>query len=261
VIRCDDPGSFAEAHARLARMLGARELLELDPEGVQSRRILVESFVPGFEVALEGILRGGALRTLAIFDKPDPLDGPFFEETIYVTPSRLPAALQRAVSGETARAAAAMGLREGPVHAELRLSPEGPVAIEIAARSIGGLCSRMLRFGTGLSLEEVIIRHALGQAIGALEREGRASGVMMLPIPGAGVLKAVEGIDDAKAVPGVDEVVITTRLDQELVPLPEGCSYLGFAFAHGDAPADVEAALREAHRRLRFTIAPTLPVW
>ena len=261
VMRVDDDASLDRGLGRLRALLRAPAYLEMDLHGDgSSRSILIEEFIPGVEVALEGVLDRGVLRTLAVFDKPDPLDGPFFEETLYITPSRLAPALQRAIEDTTAAAARAMGLRHGPVHAELRIAPGGPVVIEVAARSIGGLCSRMLRFGTGLSLEEVLVRHALGREITGLEREHTAAGAMMLPIPRAGVLKAIDGVDEARAVAGVDDVVITQTLERELVPLPEGASYLGFVFAHGETPAAVEASLRAAHAALRFTIVPMLPV-
>jgi biotin carboxylase len=261
VIRVDDDPSLERGLARLRALLARPEHLEMDLHGDgSSRSILIEAFVPGPEVALEGVLDRGALRTLALFDKPDPLDGPYFEETIYVTPSRHPVPLQRAIEETTAAAAQAMGLCDGPIHAELRLSPPGPVVIEVAARSIGGLCSRMLRFGTGLSLEDVLVRHALGHDLGDVARERAAAGAMMLPIPRAGVLKAVEGVDQARAVPGVDDVVISVELERQLVPLPEGASYLGFVFARGATPDAVEASLRAAHAALRFTIVPMLPV-
>ncbi len=197
---------------------------------------------------------------LAIFDKPDPLDGPYFEETIYVTPSRHPAPLLAEVEAVTAAAARALGLVEGPVHAELRLAAGGPVVLEVAARSIGGLCSRTLRFGAGLSLEELLVAHAMGLPLDALRREARAAGVMMLPIPRRGVLHGVRGVDAARAVEGVDDVVITVPEGREVVPLPEGDSYLGFLFARGETPAAVEAALRAAHARLGFDIRAPLPV-
>jgi len=256
VMRADDPHDLSHKLRRLARLLATPELAEMD--AVFSRQVLVESFVPGMEVALEAVLERGQLRTLAFFDKPDPLEGPFFEETIYLTPSRLPAATQAAVREASALAATAMGLTTGPVHAELRLTPAGPVVIEVAARSIGGLCSRMLRFGTGLSLEELLLRHALGQDVGGLAREAAAAGVMMLPIPSAGVLKAVDGVEQALELPGIEDVVISQEIGRELLPLPEGASYLGFVFARGASPEAVERALRQAHATLRFTITPTL---
>jgi biotin carboxylase len=259
VIRADDPAGFAAAWRRIERILSHSRAERRPADAEAQRALLVEEFVPGAEVALEGLLRGGALELLALFDKPDPLDGPFFEETLYVTPSRLPAALQEALLRTTAAAARALGLAEGPVHAELRLSPAGPVVLEVAARSIGGLCSRTLRFGAGISLEEVIVAHAVGLPLASLRREGRAAGVMMLPIPRAGILHGVGGLAAARAVPGVEDVVITAPEGRLLLPLPEGDSYLGFLFARGEGPAEVEAALRQAHRRLSLDIRPALP--
>jgi biotin carboxylase len=256
VIRADAAPEFAAAFARIRAILAAPDVREI---GEGTDRILVEAFVPGVEVAIEGLLTDGALETLALFDKPDPLDGPFFEETIYVTPSRLDAESQEAVRHCAAQAATALGLSDGPVHAELRLDRDQrgrtrPWLIEIAARSIGGLCSRTLSFGTGMSLEEVILRHALGWPIASLVRERRAAGVMMIPIPRGGMLEEVQGCDEARAVPLIEDVVVSMHKGQEVVPLPEGSRYLGFIFSRGDTPAAAEAALREAHRRLHFVI-------
>jgi ATP-grasp domain/L-amino acid ligase C-terminal domain 2 len=205
-------------------------------------------------VAVEGLLMEGGLHVLALFDKPDPLEGPFFEETIYVTPSRLPDKVQSAIAATTSAACAALGLTEGPVHAELRVNDDGPWVLEVAARSIGGLCSRTLRFGTGMTLEEIILRHALGWTIATLERERPAAGVMMIPTPRAGILREIQAVDDAKAARHVEDIVISAHVGQELVPLPEGWQYLGFIFARADTPANVEDALRIAHSRLRFVI-------
>jgi len=260
VIRADAPGPFAEAFRRIERILREARAERKPLDEKAQRTLLVETFVPGAEVALEGLLRGGRLEVLALFDKPDPLDGPFFEETLYVTPSRHPAAIQRAVEEVAARAAAALGLEEGPVHAELRLGPAGPVVLEVAARTIGGLCGRALRFGAGLSLEEVVVAHAMGLPVPSLAREGRASGVMMLPIPSRGILHEVRGVEAARAVPGVEDLVVTCPLGREVIPLPEGDAYLGFLFARAEAPEAVEEALREAHRRLAFDIRAPLPV-
>lgn len=260
VIRADDPSSFRAAFQRIEALLSAARS-ERKPKDASARgSILVEAFVPGAEVALEGLLRRGDLEVLALFDKPDPLDGPFFEETLYVTPSRHPAKLQEAIGRTVADACRALGLSEGPVHAELRLGPGGPVIIEVAARSIGGLCSRTLRFGAGVTLEEVLIAHAVGVPIESIRRERRAAGVMMLPIPRAGVLRGVGGIDEARAIAGVEDVVITAELGRDVVPLPEGDAYLGFLFARANDPEEVEAALRAAHAHLRFDIASRLPV-
>lgn len=252
VIRADDAAELAAAWDR-ARRIVLRERIALD-----DGELLIERYLPGIEVALEGLLTGGRLQTLALFDKPDPLEGPFFEETIYVTPSRLPEATQAAISTRTAEAAAAIGLREGPVHAELRINDEGVWLIEMAGRSIGGLCSTILEFGAGVSLEEVILRHAVGWRLPTIGRTGEAAGVMMIPIPKGGILRGVSGIEAAIAVPGVTGVEITAPLNQPVTPLPEGASYLGFIFARAGAPEDVEAALRAAHDRLAFRIDPAI---
>ncbi|MFT3916836.1 MAG: ATP-grasp domain-containing protein [Anaeromyxobacteraceae bacterium] len=260
VIRADDPAAFVAAWRRIQKLLHDTKLERRAREEGEGARLLVEGFVPGAEVALEGLLVAGALEVLAFFDKPDPLDGPYFEETLYVTPSRHPAALQAEVARLVGEGCRALGLGEGPVHAELRLSPAGPVILEIAARSIGGLCSRTLKFGAGLTLEEVLVAHAMGIPLADVRREARASGVMMLPIPRRGVLHGVAGLEAARAVPGVVDVVITAPEGREIVPLPEGDSYLGFLFAKGETPADVEAALRAAHARLAFDLRAPLPV-
>ncbi len=248
VMRADDGDELAAAWRRLEAIVGRRG------------EVLVEGFIPGFEVALEGILTRGRLKVLALFDKPDPLDGPFFEETIYVTPSRHPPRAQRRILAAAEKAVAALGLAEGPVHAELRCNREGAWVIEVAPRSIGGLCSRALAFtgsdGGSLSLEELILRHALGRDVSSVEREARASGVMMIPIPRAGILRRVGGLDAARRVAGVDEVRITLAAGQPVAPPPEGSRYLGFLFARSAGPAAVEAALRAAHRELEIEIDP-----
>jgi biotin carboxylase len=266
VIRADTPADFVAAFGRLNQILEAAgcETRGAGYKADASRAILVEEFISGDEYALEGLLIGGELRMLALFDKPDPLNGPYFEETIYVTPSRLPQPAQRAIAACVQRTATALGLREGPVHAELRMGEErkgGPWLIELAARPIGGRCSAALRFGTGdrgsgagVSLEEIVIRHALGMPLPPLEREPRASGVMMIPVPGAGVLREVRGVEEARAVPLVEDVAITVHPGESLVPWPEGSRYPGFIFARGVTPAEVEAALRSAHRRLEFVL-------
>jgi biotin carboxylase len=254
VIRADDTGQFVAAARRLSRLLHS-----IDPTP-DPKPFLVEDFLPGFEVALEGLLDHGELKVLALFDKPDPLDGPFFEETIYVTPSRLSPEVQEAIARCTADSARALGLVAGPVHAELRINAEGAWLIEMAGRSIGGLCSQTLRFAHSaeVTLEEMILRQAVGLEIDSLERESRSGGVMMIPIPEAGLLRGVSGIDQAKAVTGIEDVQITAKLNYPLVPLPEGESYLGFIFARGNTPDQVEAALRAAHACLKFEVAPVI---
>lgn len=254
VIRANDPAEFVAAFTRLKRLLLSEGNSELETS------ILVEDFIPGFEVALEGILTHGELKVLALFDKPDPLDGPFFEETIYVTPSRLARAAQAEVARCVSVASASLGLREGPVHAELRVNERGPWMLEIAGRSIGGLCSTVLEFGAGMCLEELILRHAIGEEIADVEREDAAAGVMMIPIPAAGLLKSIHGVAEARQVPLITGVEITVKLNNSLVPLPEGASYLGFIFARSSTAAAVEAAIRQAHQLLHFEIRPELPM-
>ena len=261
VIRADTPTEFVAAFQRTTKLLHALQEAtnveeDCNPDTLMPppQYLLVEDYIPGIEVALEGILLDGELKVLALFDKPDPLEGPFFEETLYITPSRLSEDIQDALYHATAEAANALGLQHGPVHAELRYNTDGAHLIEIAARTIGGLCSRTLRFGTGMSLEELVIRHAIGQPVAVLQREQQAAGVMMIPVPKAGILGEVRGKTAAYHVDGIVEVSITIPIGGEVVPLPEGARYLGFIFARAETPEAVEAALREAHRRLTFVI-------
>jgi biotin carboxylase len=250
VIRADSPREYVAAFKRVGAIAAA----------AGSAEILVEGYIPGRELALEGLLSAGRLKVLALFDKPDPLEGPFFEETIYVTPSRENAAMQAAIAACVGEAARALGLREGAVHAEVRVNSDGPWLIEVAGRSIGGLCAQTLRFAHNaeVSLEELILRQALGVEDDGIERENRAGGVMMIPIPAAGTLLGWDGLDAALAVPCVESIEVTARLNYPVVPLPEGDSYLGFIFARGDTPGEIEAALRAAHAALHFQIEPAL---
>jgi hypothetical protein len=231
-----------------------------DPE---ADLIQIEDYIPGAEFAFEGLLENGVLRTVAIFDKPDPLEGPFFEETVYVTPSQVNAGIQAQITFAVRRAAQALGLHHGPVHAECRVNSRGVYMLEVAARPIGGLCAKTLRFETGtdwIGFEDLILLHAAGHPTAAWRREHMASAVMMVPIPRSGVFKRVDGLDRAAAVRYVEEIRITARPDQQLLALPEGSSYLGFIFARAATPGDAEDAVREAHARLRFTFDPILPV-
>ena len=251
VIRANNAEELAVAVARLRRVL-----LKLSAEPAQP--FLVEDYIPGVEVALEGMLDNGKLHLLALFDKPDPLEGPFFEETIYVTPSRLPEAVQQDILETTAHSARALGLRTGPVHAELRVNEAGAWLVEVAGRSIGGLCSQTLRFGVDASLEELILRQAAGLGLGDTARQKSASGVMMIPIPEGGLLRGFSGVEEAEAVALIESVEITAPLNNTVTPLPEGESYLGFIFARAGTAVAVEAALREAHEQLRFEITPII---
>jgi hypothetical protein len=265
-MRADDPDGLAAAFERLRALMQQPEVRAERNDA--HAMALIEGFIPGREYALEGVMHHGALQVLAIFDKPDPLDGPFFEETIYLTPSAALADTQRAIVDGVTRAARALGLHHGPIHAECRVHGDRVYVLEVAARPIGGLCARALRFQrsaggdprSATSLEELLLRHALGEDPGPYQREDCASGVMMIPIPKRGILRGVDGVDEARAVGGIDEIHVTAKPDQLLVPLPEGASYLGFIFARAATPALVEQALRLAHACLVFTIDPELPV-
>ncbi len=248
VIRADSASEFVAAWARVRAIV----------VGSAGNQILVEDYMPGAEVAVECLLTAAGLQVLAVFDKPDALEGPFFEETIYVTPSQLADAVLVEVAAVTAAAAAALGLRTGPLHAELRINAAGVWPLELNARSIGGRCSSTVRLDSGVVLEELILLQAVGRALPALRREEGSRGVMMIPIPADGMLREVRGLAQARAVAGVDEVDISARLNYPLVRLPEGDGYLGFIVAHADTPGAVEAALREAHRRLGFVVEPQI---
>jgi biotin carboxylase len=250
VVRADD--------ADEARAAGARIRALLADAGEAAGSLLVERFVPGAELALEGLLVDGRLRVLALFDKPDPLDGPVFEETMFVTPSRQPAPVQERIAAVVAEAVQVLGLREGPIHAEVRVDGDDVWFLEVAARSIGGLCARTLHFGLGTTLEELILRHAVGLPVTTdrFRRERAAAGVWMVPIPTAGTLAAVAGVDDALAVDGIVGFEQTIPAGRTVRPLPEGDRYLAFLFARAPTPDAVEHALRTAAGRLEVVITP-----
>ena len=252
VIRADD----AEALARAVNWV--RAIQSRADRDAEQLGLILEDFIPGREFALEGSLDRGQLTTLALFDKPDPLDGPCFEETLYVTPSRLPEAVRARIHEEVARACRAAGLATGPVHAEVRVNERGIWLLEVAARSIGGLCGRVLTHSLGMSLEEMILRQAIAAPLAAAG-VGGAAGVMMIPIPRRGIFHGLEGLADAQSVGGVTGVSITAEPGQIVAPPPDGASYLGFIFVRAATPAEAENALRLAHRRLRFDIRPEYP--
>jgi biotin carboxylase len=263
VVRANNREEFLAAAARLRRLLESPEIRSTREPNLD--QLLVEGYIPGSEVAVESLVSDGTLRVLAIFDKPDPLEGPYFEETIYVTPSRLPDAEQHAIEQCARDAARALGISQGPIHAEFRINEDGVWPLEVAPRPIGGLCARALRFFLGaekdlIGLEELLMRHALELAGSPSPREQAASGVMMIPVPRGGVLEAVTGEDAARAVPGITDLLMTARLHDYIAAWPEGSSYLGFLFARGTHPEEVEQAIRKAHEKLAFTITPRLPV-
>jgi hypothetical protein len=299
VMRADDERQFADAFTSLQRLLARPQIkAERNPA---HETILVEGYIPGREFALDGTLDRGVFRPLALFDKPDPLDGPFFEETIYVTPPRLSESEEESILHTISAATRAIGLTHGPIHAECRVNDRGVYVLEVAARPIGGLCAKALRFvaegrlrserpfdvaqgrpelaegraageksgaagpasresDDWISLEELLLRHALAEPVEGFARETQAAAVMMIPIPRRGVLKGVGGLDEAAAIDGVEEVTITAKIDQLLQPLPEGASYLGFIFARRASSDEAIAAVREAHARLSFDIEKPIAV-
>jgi hypothetical protein len=263
VVRVNNRDEFLAGASRLKRLLESAEIQATREPNLD--RMIMEEYLPGREVAVEGLLTGGELRVLAIFDKPDPLEGPYFEETIYVTPSRLTETEQELIKSSFAEATRALGLTHGPVHGEFRLNDRGVWPIEVAARPIGGLCARALRFQIEdehepIGLEELLLRHALSLPGRDAPRETAASGVLMIPVPTSGILEKVEGAEEARAVAGVTQLEITARWRDYIAAWPEGSSYLGFLFARGETPAEVENALREGHARLSFRLTPRLPV-
>jgi predicted ATP-grasp superfamily ATP-dependent carboligase len=263
VVRANSREEFIAAATRIRRLLESPEIRATREPNLD--QILVEGYIPGREVAVEGLLTDGELRVLAIFDKPDPLEGPYFEETIYVTPSRLDGAQQREIESCALDAVRALGLSPGPVHTEFRINDEGVWPLEVAPRPIGGLCARALRFAPDarsqtIGLEELLLRHALRLPGSDWPREQSASGVMMIPVPKSGILEKIEGDDAARSTPGITALEITARLHDYIAAWPEGSSYLGFLFASSKSAEEVEAALRSAHARLSFGLAPRLPV-
>jgi glutathione synthase/RimK-type ligase-like ATP-grasp enzyme len=256
VIRVDSTDEARSAESRIRDIVA-------DAGGDRDGPLLVESFVSGAEVAVEGILVNGRLTVLALLDKPNPMDGPFFEETMFVTPSRHAVDIQNEIAEVTEAAAVALGLVTGPIHAEVRCGPIGVILIEIAARSIGGLCGRALSFGLlGESLESLILRSALGLPGAGTNAATPAAGVLMLPIPMHGNLVSIDGVDDALETPGITEFDQSIANGRTVVPLPEGDRYLGFLFANGESPDAVERSLRESADELVVTVEPperTLP--
>ena len=263
VIRANSREEFAEAAERIRQLLALPEIRAKKEENLS--QLIVEEYIPGREVAVEGLLTEGRLQVLAIFDKPDALEGPYFEETIYVTPSRLSGEVQREIVRCAGAAVGALGLTHGPIHAEFRINEEGVWPLEVAPRPIGGMCARALQFvsercGGTIGLEELLLRHALGEMKEVPPREARASAAMMIPVPKSGMLEQVVGEEQARRTKGVTELFITARVKDTITAWPEGSSYLGFLFAKGETPEEAEATVRAAHAKLRFTITPQLPV-
>jgi predicted ATP-grasp superfamily ATP-dependent carboligase len=262
VIRANNRDEFIAAAVRIRNLLEAPEIRASREPNLG--HLIVEGYIPGEEVAVEGLLVDGELRILAIFDKPDPLIGPYFEETIYTTPSRHSAAVQKRIETCMKSAVTAVGLSHGPVHAEFRLNEHGVWPIEIAPRPIGGLCARALRFaspsGEMIGLEELLLRYAADLPVAGYVRESLASGVMMIPVPRGGIYEGVDGVEAARMVPDITDIIITAREHDAIAAWPDGSSYLGFIFARSEKREEVEAALRMSLTKLNFRIAAPLPV-
>jgi len=253
VIRADNALQYLQSVSRV------RAIQNKADRDAAALGVIIESFIPGMEYALEGLLENGRLKALALFDKPDPLDGPYFEETLYVTPSRLPRETQDQIADAVQCVCQIAGLTTGPVHAEMRVNSSGIWVLEIAARSIGGLCGRALRHLLGLSVEELILRQALGEPLPAFNPE-KSVAVMMIPIPVRGIYQGVRNLELAKKLPGIIDIQITAEQGHIVMPPPEGASYLGFIFARAVNPQEAESVVRTAHRYLQFDIRPEFQV-
>lgn len=243
VIRVDHASDAESVAGRIRRIVG------------RDATLLIERYVPGVEIAMEGMVTNGRLTVLAVFDKPDTRDGPFFPETIFVTPSRHPVDVLEPAERAAAHAVRALGLAQGPAHIELRVHDKRAKVIEVAARSIGGLCSRSLNFGLmGTTLESLILRNAMGIDVSRLHRESVASGVLMIPTPGTGVVREVKGVDEIRSIDGITGLDLTIAPGHEVVAPPEGDRYIGFVYARSKMPQTVESALRKAMDKLEVQL-------
>lgn len=257
VIRVDHPGQLPAVLQRIRHILRAQNV---PPD---ERTLLLEDFIAGKEYALEAVMHHGKLHTLALFEKPEPLDGPFFAETVYVTPPDLELAQQQEFSRQVELLCREAGWLNGPVHAEARVEPGRVTMLEIAPRTIGGLCSRLLIPLLGRSLESLVLDQALGR-FEPLETASGAAGVYMIPVPHPGLFESVEGLEQAQNIPGITGITITASVDEPLEPLPEGNKYVGFVFAAADDATKVKSALAQAQGclqvRLRRMLAPASSV-
>jgi hypothetical protein len=253
VIRANNEHELLIALSRISKII--------ESAGPEHPRVaLIEEYIPGMEYVVEGLLNSGNWQTMAIFGKPDPLEGPFFEETIYIAPPSLKFDVEEKILNTVRATCEAYGLEHGPIHAECRINDDGVWLIELAPRTIGGKCSRIFQSGTGQALEDIVILNALGRRPAPFRFPAAVIGVMMIPVPGPGIVRRVEGFEAARCVDHIEEIEIDIKPGQQLVPWPEGSSYPGFIFARGPSEHLVTEALKTAHRALRFVIAPQLPL-
>jgi len=251
VIRANNPTELIAAAQRLHAILD--EVTNED----EKQLVLVEAFIPGYEYAYEGLLNNGKLQTLTLFDKPDLMEGPYFEETYYITPSRLASEQQAAIQQAVETACRAYGLQQGPIHAEVKLHNNKVWFIEMASRTVGGQCARLFNYATGLTLEETVLAQAVGLELDQQSIE-YAAGVLMIPILQQGLLRRVEGLLEASKVPYIEDIEISIHEGYEIIPLPEGDSYLGFMFAKAPTPVEAEQALRTAYKKITVVTSPLL---
>lgn len=252
VIRANNEHQFAAACKTIEVILDRSNVF-----GYERNHILVEGYLDGPEFAIDGILINGSFHLLAIFDKPEPLIGPYFEETYYLTPSQLAHVEQLALIEEVSRCCEAYGLTQGPIHAEARITENGIFLIELAARTIGGQCGQLIEFSLQQKLEEIVIQGLCGEKPN-LPKSRLCAGVLMIPVKKSGILKRVEGLTAAMQINFVVDIEIHIQVGYALIPLPEGSSYLGFIFAQAPTFEETFDALKKAHQMLNFV---THPIW
>ena len=252
VIRTNNEQEFIEACTRI------KKIIVHSADEFERTHVLIEDYIDGIEIAYEGYLKKGELNTLTIFDKPEPLTGPYFEETIYVTPSQLCNDIQDNIKQTVQQACEIYGLKTGPVHAELRIDKNNkPWILEVASRTIGGDCARTLDSDNGFNIEELTIALAMNRPF-EIDSDEQCRGVMMMPIKKGGILRRVEGLSKAGKVEHVESIDIIIREGNELIPLPEGNQYPGYIFARADSQQKVINALQEAFSKLEFVVAPLI---
>lgn len=259
VIRANDEHTLRQAYRRLRRIIRDHEL---DNGGRPPSAHLVERYLPGSELSCELLLQYGAPEVITEFGKPLPLTGPYFEESIYLTPPALGAALRREVHELSMAAAKALGFYHGPAHCEIRLTPDGPKVLEIAGRLLGGACAGSFRDRLGEDLDALLLRSALGERITlpAPADDAPTVGALMIPVPGEGRVVAVRGDDGARRVPGVRDVSLQTEPGEIVVPFPEqACYAVGFVSASGPDEAAVVGSLGQAAAQISLELTPLRP--
>lgn len=253
VIRADTVDEFEKAFQYTSRIIVD---LDMRPSAVRDRSgILVEQYIPGEEYTVELLMHEGKPYSLAVFEKPDPLEGPYFEEGIYVTPIRRDEKIRSLLVEAAIRGSRALGIETGPCHCELRLSGELPYILEIAARPIGGFCSQVFADLMGFDLHDLVLQNAVGLPVMPPPiADGVALGVMMLPVPGRGNLARVSGVDRALDIDGIMSVKIHVEAGSRILPYPEQSCYIGTVLATGSSADEVVARLKSAAKAVSFEL-------